>query len=99
MVEGCPANGPAVAADGSKVAVAWFSSIAETPRVKIAFSQDVDIYSRLELVDKDELLRPADRSLVGIVQHNPSYRIGAYTFGGVRDLLANEKGRSELAVL
>jgi len=34
--------------------------------------------SRLELVDKDELF-PADPSL-------PSFRVGAYTFGGERDL-------------
>ena len=40
QINGCPVNGPAVAAEGTKVAVAWFSSIAETPRVKIAFSQD-----------------------------------------------------------
>ncbi len=40
QINGCPVNGPSVAADGSRVAVAWFSSIADTPRVKIAFSQD-----------------------------------------------------------
>jgi hypothetical protein len=39
-------------------------------------------YSRLELVDKDELF---PRALT-----HPAYRIGAYTFGGVRDLLHNE---------
>ena len=39
-------------------------------------------YTRLELVDKDELFPQA-------VTH-PAYRIGAYTFGGVRDLLHNE---------
>lgn len=49
------------------------------------------LYTRLELVDKDELLRPADRALLGITQDHPSFRIGAYTFGGVRDLWANEK--------
>jgi hypothetical protein len=38
-------------------------------------------YTRLELVDKDELF-PAD-------PFHPSFRIGAYTFGGVRDLLQN----------
>jgi hypothetical protein len=42
-------------------------------------------YTRLELVDKDELFPPA------AVQ--PSYRIGAYTFGGVRDLLENGVGQ------
>lgn len=36
-------------------------------------------YSRLELVDKDELF-----PLAGV---HPAYRIGGYTFGGVRDLL------------
>jgi hypothetical protein len=40
QINGCPVNGPSVAADGSKVAVAWFTSAANTPRVKIAFSQD-----------------------------------------------------------
>jgi hypothetical protein len=36
-------------------------------------------FSRLELVDKDELFPQA--------QVQPAYRIGAYTFGGVRDLV------------
>jgi len=39
-------------------------------------------YTRLELVDKDELFPAATT--------HPAYRIGAYTFGGVRDLLHNE---------
>jgi hypothetical protein len=49
------------------------------------------VYTRLELVDKDELLRPADRALLGITQAHPSFRIGAYTFGGVRDLWNTHK--------
>lgn len=40
QINGCPVNGPSVVADGSRVAVAWFSSVADNPRVKIAFSQD-----------------------------------------------------------
>jgi hypothetical protein len=40
QINGCPVNGPVVASDGSRVAVAWFTSVADTPRVKIAFSQD-----------------------------------------------------------
>jgi len=39
------------------------------------------VFSRLELVDKDELFPQA--------QSHPAYRIGAYTFGGVRDLVQN----------
>jgi len=44
------------------------------------------LYTRLELVDKNSLLRDADRLLLGITSHHPSFRIGAYTFGGVRDV-------------
>ena len=39
------------------------------------------VFTRLELVDKDELFPPASLQ--------PSYRIGAYTFGGVRDVVQN----------
>lgn len=34
------------------------------------------IYMRLELVDKDELLRAADRALLGITEDHSSFRIG-----------------------
>ena len=39
------------------------------------------LFARTELVDKDELFPPA------VLQ--PSYRIGAYTFGSVRDVVQN----------
>jgi hypothetical protein len=48
-------------------------------------------YTRVELVDKNELLRPADRALLGIADDHPSFRIGAFTFGAARDLVNNEK--------
>jgi len=38
-IEGCPVNGPAVAALGRRVAVAWFTG-APSPRVLLAFSDD-----------------------------------------------------------
>ncbi|MGC1961522.1 MAG: hypothetical protein WA676_02210, partial [Candidatus Sulfotelmatobacter sp.] len=38
------------------------------------------VFTRMELVDKNELFPPSEQ---------PSYRIGAYTFGGVRDLVQN----------
>ena len=43
-------------------------------------------YTRLELVDKNELLRAVDRARLGTTQTHPSFRIGAYTFGAVRDI-------------
>lgn len=39
-INGCPVNGPSIATDGQRVAVAWFTEVAQAPRVKIAFSSD-----------------------------------------------------------
>lgn len=47
----------------------------------VNFLQRDYAYTRLELVDKDELF-PAAAT-------HPSFRVGAYTFGGVRDLVQN----------
>lgn len=49
------------------------------------------VYTRLELVDKNALLRDTDRALLGITDHHPSFRIGAYTLGGARDIWTNPK--------
>lgn len=49
------------------------------------------LYTRLELVDKNQLLRAADRQLLGITEDHPSFRIGAYTFGGARDIWTRSK--------
>ena len=51
------------------------------------------LYARLEWVDKNGLLRDEDRLRLGIADHHPSFRIGAYTFGGARDLWESEKLR------
>lgn len=39
-ITGCPVNGPAVGARGSRVAVVWFTAAQDRPRVELAFSQD-----------------------------------------------------------
>lgn len=39
-ISGCPVNGPSVAADGRRVAVAWFTEEGNVPRVQLAFSTD-----------------------------------------------------------
>lgn len=38
-IAACPVNGPAIAAQGQHVAVAWFTA-ADVPRVRLAFSSD-----------------------------------------------------------
>jgi hypothetical protein len=50
------------------------------------------LYTRLELVDKNELLRDEDFARIGLdhAQH-PVFRIGAYTFGYARDVWNTEK--------
>lgn len=39
-IEGCPVNGPAIAARGSAVIVAWFTAASDLPRVRMARSAD-----------------------------------------------------------
>ncbi len=40
QINGCPVNGPAVAALDNRVAVAWFTGANDKSQVKLAFSQD-----------------------------------------------------------
>jgi hypothetical protein len=62
-----------------------------TAESTINFRDKNYLYTRLELVDKNDLLRPADRARLGITVAHPSFRIGAYTFGGARDIGKTEK--------
>ncbi len=39
-INGCPVNGPSVAASGRRLAVAWYTGVNNEPRVKLAFSSD-----------------------------------------------------------
>lgn len=39
-IAACPVNGPAIAARGSSVALAWFTAANDSARVKLAFSTD-----------------------------------------------------------
>jgi hypothetical protein len=49
------------------------------------------VYTRLELADKNQLLRAAERARLGIAGDHPSFRIGAYTAGGARDIWNTER--------
>ena len=58
------------------------------------FAEKNYAYTRLELVDKDELNLPRPGATAPITGAPlPVYRIGAFTFGGVRDLVHNRKGQ------
>ena len=65
VINGCPVNGPSLAADGTRVVVAWFTSAAETPRVKVAFSQDAGVtFSQPIQVDDGETVGRVDALLL-----------------------------------
>jgi hypothetical protein len=40
QISGCPVNGPAIAASGDYVGVAWFTAAAARPLIKASFSKD-----------------------------------------------------------
>lgn len=51
-LNGCPTNGPDVAADGRDVAVAWFTAAGDAPRMQVAFSRDAGAtFDRPAVVD------------------------------------------------
>ena len=67
VIPGCPVNGPSVAALGSEVAVAWFTGADDTPRVKVAFSDDAGTtFGEPSTID---LGNPVGR--VGVVMPDP----------------------------
>ena len=40
VIPACPVNGPAVAARGNELAVAWFTGVGDEPKARVAFSAD-----------------------------------------------------------
>jgi hypothetical protein len=64
-IHGCPVNGPSLAADGDRVALAWFTMAGETPRVKVAFSSDGGaIWGRPVVVDEGRPIGRVDVALL-----------------------------------
>ena len=71
-INGCPVNGPSIAADNRRVAVAWFTQADDQARVKLAFSEDAGAtFGQLVTVDDgqavgrvDVLLLPDGSALV-----------------------------------
>jgi hypothetical protein len=65
-IAGCPVNGPALAAEGRQVAVAWYTQGANRPRVQVAFSDDAGASFRAPVtVDAREPLGRVDAILDG----------------------------------
>ncbi|MCB9280735.1 MAG: CHAT domain-containing protein [Lewinellaceae bacterium] len=75
-IEGCPVNGPAVAASGNRLAVAWFTAAEEKPGVFLVWSEDGgDSFGQPVQIDKgnpegrvDVQLLDDERALVSWVE-------------------------------
>jgi len=65
-IPGCPVNGPAIAAAGKQVAVAWFTGAPPGPRVQLAVSSDGGAtFARPVLIDTGKPLGRVDLVLDG----------------------------------
>jgi hypothetical protein len=60
-INGCPVNGPSVAAEGRNVVIAWYTGANDAPRVKAAFSNDAGAtFGNAVEVDDGETLGRVD---------------------------------------
>lgn len=65
QINGCPVNGPSVAADGRRVAVAWFTGVGDSSHVKIVFSNDAGAsFNKPIQVDDGETVGRVDTLLL-----------------------------------
>lgn len=72
QIDGCPVNGPAVASEGRRLAVAWFTGAASKTRVRLAVSTDggdsfgppIDVDDGSPLGRVDVLALPSGATLV-----------------------------------
>ncbi|MGH9159139.1 MAG: hypothetical protein ACRD2X_04035 [Vicinamibacteraceae bacterium] len=79
-IAGCPVNGPAVAADGRTVVLAWFTGANDRPKVQAAFSRDAGKTFGAPILVSDEApigrvstaLLPDASALAGWIQSRES---------------------------
>jgi hypothetical protein len=65
-IAGCPVNGPAVAASGDRVVVAWFTGAGDRPAVKAAVSNDGGItFAPPNLLDDEAPIGRVDVAITG----------------------------------
>ena len=74
-IDGCPVNGPALAVEGERVALAWFT-LEPSPRVRLAFSPDgartwgapLDVHEGRPLGRVDVAFLPAGDAVVSFLE-------------------------------
>jgi hypothetical protein len=88
QLHACPVNGPSVAAEGDRVAVAWFTGAEDVPRVLLAFSDDAgDTFSNPIRIDDgdpigrvDVVMLPGGGALVTWMERPPPGNQGLVRF-------------------
>lgn len=80
QIEGCPVNGPAIAARGATVVIAWFTAAGDQPRVRVVRSTDqgrrfaapIDVDTDGSFGQVDVVLAGDDSAVVSWWRRNPS---------------------------
>jgi hypothetical protein len=83
-IDGCPVNGPALAVEGERVALAWFT-LEPAPRVRLAFSRDgartwqapFDVHEGRPLGRVDVAFLPAGDAVVSFLEQPRAKEAGA----------------------
>ena len=93
-IAGCPVNGPSVAVDGERLAVAWFTAANDRPTVRLAFSADggatfaapIDVDTATPLGRVDLLLDGGEAvvSWLAAAGEDASLRVQRFTADGPR---------------
>jgi hypothetical protein len=65
QIEGCPVNGPVVAAKGKQLAVAWFTSADKKAKVKLSFSNNEgETFNEPIIVSENEAVGRVDLTML-----------------------------------
>jgi hypothetical protein len=89
-IEGCPVNGPAVAAQGSRVVVAWYTEAHDEPVVKVAWSADAGrTFDAVETVDD---VTPLGRVDVALDEAGRAWIVWMRRIGAEAEILLRQLG-------
>jgi hypothetical protein len=89
-INGCPTNGPALAAHGSQVALAWFTAANDQPAVKISVSADEGASWSKPVVVSSQT--PLGRAAVALLPDGSAVVLWVGPGKGVSQLLARRVG-------
>jgi hypothetical protein len=94
-IEGCPVNGPRIAALGNNMAIAWFSSPNENSQVKLVFSNDGGAsFSEPVQVNKEKAIGRVDIEMIDESTAWVSWMEGSK----IKAARVNRKGKIEKSI-